>query len=54
MRRSLACYRKAGLNIETFSTIFMDFRQALFNFNRIAQHRSFIIWENFLKNGPDL
>ena len=50
MRRSLACYRKAGLNVESFTTDFYArawqfFLASLF----VPSLQSFIIWEKLLK-----
>ncbi len=50
MRRSLACYRKAGLNVESFTTDFYAqhgqfFLTSLF----VPTLQSFIIWEKLLK-----
>lgn len=50
MRRSLACYRKAGLNVESFTTDFYAehgqfFLASLF----VPSLQGFIIWEKLLK-----
>lgn len=50
MRRSLACYRKAGLNIETFSTDFYGLQDKLFLTSIVLPSiEGFIIWEKLFK-----
>jgi uncharacterized SAM-binding protein YcdF (DUF218 family) len=50
MRRSLACYRKAGLDIEPFTTDFYGLQDKLFlpSF-LLPSMEGFIIWEKLLK-----
>lgn len=50
MRRSLACYRKAGLDIESFSTDFYGLQDKFFLTSVILPSiEGFIIWEKLLK-----
>lgn len=50
MRRSLACYRKAGLDIETFSTDFYGLQdKILLTSILLPSIEGFIIWEKLFK-----
>jgi uncharacterized SAM-binding protein YcdF (DUF218 family) len=50
MRRSLACYRKAGLDIEPFSTDFYGLQDKLFLTSIVLPSiEGFIIWEKLFK-----
>jgi uncharacterized SAM-binding protein YcdF (DUF218 family) len=50
MRRSLACYRKAGLDIESFSTDFYGLQDKLLLTSLLLPTiEGFIIWEKLLK-----
>lgn len=50
MRRSLACYKKAGLNIETFSTDFYGLQDKLFLPSFLLPSiDGFVIWEKLFK-----
>lgn len=50
MRRSLACYKKAGLNIETFSTDFYGLQDKIFLSSILLPSiEGFIIWEKLFK-----
>ena len=50
MRRSLACYRKAGLDIETFSTDFYGLQDKIFLTSILLPSiEGFIIWEKLFK-----
>lgn len=55
MRRSLACYRKAGLNIEPFSTDFYGLQDKAFLPSFLLPSiEGFIIWEKLLKEWTGL
>jgi uncharacterized SAM-binding protein YcdF (DUF218 family) len=50
MRRSLACYRKAGLNIESFTTDFYGLQDKIFLTSILLPSiEGFIIWEKLFK-----
>ena len=50
MRRSLACYRKAGLNIEPFTTDFYGLQDKIFLTSLLLPSiEGFIIWEKLFK-----
>jgi len=50
MRRSLACYYKAGLNVESFTTDFYAQQEEFFLTSLfVPTLQSFIIWEKLLK-----
>jgi hypothetical protein len=50
MRRSLACYRKAGLNVESFTTDFYaQSGQFVLASLFVPAIQGFIIWEKLLK-----
>lgn len=55
MRRSLACYNKAGLNVEPFSTDFYGVPEKLFIASLLMPSiQGFIIWEKLFKEWTGL